>query len=157
MHLIEGSTGDAHLPAYHARVSIGIDALLRDLVARDASDLHLKAGKPPVMRIRGDLVRAHEHAMTVDEHNKLLFGILNEERRERLETSKEVDLSYHVAGCARFRVNMFWQRGMIGAVLARYSAIRVRTVCSLSSGRRLNSCPPHESQVPATAGTWKLS
>src|SRR3954469_675089 len=97
-------------------MSVSIDALLRDLVAREASDLHLKAGKPPVMRIHGQLHRVHEHTMTVDEHNTMLLGLLNEERRKKLEDFKEVDLSYNVPGAARFRVNMFWQRQQMGAV-----------------------------------------
>ena len=93
-----------------------INALLSELVHSDASDLHLKAGQPPIMRIRGDLQRFPEYQMTEDEHNSALMSILNEERLERLNTFKEVDLSYQVDGLARFRVNMFWQRGHIGAV-----------------------------------------
>jgi len=91
-------------------MSVSIDALLRDLVAREASDLHLKAGKPPVMRIHGQLHRVHEYTMSAEEHNDLLFSILNAERRKKLEDFKELDLSYDVPGAARFRVNMFWQR-----------------------------------------------
>src|SRR5436190_1388402 len=54
-------------------MSVKIDALLRELVEREASDLHLKAGKPPIMRIHGELHRVHEHTMTVEEHNTLLL------------------------------------------------------------------------------------
>jgi twitching motility protein PilT len=111
-------------------MSVSIDALLRDLVAREASDLHLKAGKPPVMRIHGKLHRVHEYTMTVEEHNALLMSILNEERRERLNTFKEVDLSYNVPGAARFRVNMFWQRQQMGAVF-RVIPFKIRTIDDL--------------------------
>lgn len=97
-------------------MSTHLDELLTRLVHSDASDLHLKAGHPPVMRIRGDLERFPEYEMPVYEHNKMLMGILNDERQERLREFKEVDLSYQVAGISRFRVNMFWQRGQIGAV-----------------------------------------
>ena len=107
-----------------------IDALLGSLVRSDASDLHLKAGQPPIMRIRGDLQRFPEFMMTEDEHNATLFGLLNEERHERLETFKEVDLSYQVDGLARFRVNMFWQRGHVGAVF-RVIPHKIRTVDEL--------------------------
>ena len=107
-----------------------IDALLGSLVRSDASDLHLKAGQPPIMRIRGDLQRFPEFMMTEEEHNATLIGLLNEERHERLETFKEVDLSYQVDGLARFRVNMFWQRGHIGAVF-RVIPHKIRTVDEL--------------------------
>lgn len=111
-------------------MSVGIDALLRELVERDASDLHLKAGKPPVMRIHGQLHRVHEFTMSVEEHNNLLLSILNEERRERLYNFKEVDLSYNVPGAARFRVNMFWQRQQMGAVF-RVIPFKIRTIDEL--------------------------
>lgn len=107
-----------------------IDALLRELVQKDASDLHLKAGQPPVMRIRGDLVRVDRPALAEDDHNSMLIELLNEERRERLYNFKEVDLSYYVEGLARFRVNMFWQRGHVGAVF-RVIPYQVRTIDEL--------------------------
>src|SRR5687768_12724954 len=97
-------------------MAVTIDNLLRALVERDSSDLHLKAGKPPVMRIRGELVRMPEFNMTAEEHTSMLLALLNEDRRERLENFKECDLSYSLEGVARFRVNMFWQRGEIGSV-----------------------------------------
>ncbi|RYG36778.1 type IV pilus twitching motility protein PilT [bacterium] len=93
-----------------------IDALLTELVAQDASDLHLKAGQPPIMRVRGSLERFPRFQMNATEHDRTLLAMLNEERQERLRDFKEVDLSYAVEGVARFRVNMFWQRGQIGAV-----------------------------------------
>jgi twitching motility protein PilT len=112
-------------------MSASVDALLQELVESDASDLHLKAGQPPVMRIRGDLHRVNRPPLTIEEHNNLLLGILNEERRERLYNYKEVDLSYHVQGLSRFRVNMFWQRGNIGAVF-RVIPFKIRTIDDLN-------------------------
>ncbi len=108
-----------------------IDDLLRLLVERDASDLHLKAGVAPCMRIRGHLVRLDVPAPTAEQHNERLFSILNDERRHKLETLKEVDLSYNVPGLARFRVNMFWQRGNIGAVF-RVIPFQIRTIDELN-------------------------
>jgi twitching motility protein PilT len=111
-------------------MSASLDTLLRDLVSRDASDLHLKAGQPPIMRIRGELVRADFPAFSPEEHTELLMGILNDERRERLNSFKEVDLSYYVEGLARFRVNMFWQRHHLGAVF-RVIPFKIRTIDDL--------------------------
>ncbi len=111
-------------------MAVSIDALLTDLVKRDASDLHLKAGQPPIMRIRGDLHRVHEYRLTPEEHNNMLLGILNDERKEKLNSFKELDLSYFVPGVARFRVNMFWDRGQIGAVF-RVIPFKIRTIDDL--------------------------
>lgn len=112
-------------------MSATIDNLLRDLVHRDASDLHLKAGQPPIMRVRGDLVRADYDVMPIKEQQEMLLGVLSEEKRHQLVTVKEVDLSYNVQGLSRFRVNMFWQRGHIGAVF-RVIPYRIRTIDELS-------------------------
>jgi twitching motility protein PilT len=109
---------------------LSIDELLTELVNRDASDLHMKAGSPPVMRIRGDLVKLPEFEITPEEHSRMLLGILNPDRQKRLEEVKEVDLSYHVANVSRFRVNMFWQRGHIGAVF-RVIPFNIRTIDDL--------------------------
>jgi len=107
-------------------LAVDIDTLLRELVNKDASDLHIKAGQPPVMRIHGDLVRSDHAPLSTDETQNLLLGILNEERRQRYFSFKEVDLSYHVPGAARFRVNMFWQKRQMGAVF-RVIPFRIRT------------------------------
>ena len=111
-------------------MAMTIDALLKALVDLDASDLHLKSGLPPVMRIRGDLRRFPEYVMTPEEHDEMLLGMLNPERRERLEEFKEVDLSYNLPGISRFRVNMFWNRGTIGAVM-RVIPHKIRTIDEL--------------------------
>lgn len=107
-----------------------IDTLLRDLVERGATDLHVKAGRPPVMRLRGDLVTMDVPALSEAESTALLMEVLNDERRQRLYSFKEVDLSYFVAGVSRFRVNMFWQRGKIGAVF-RAIPYKIKTIDEL--------------------------
>lgn len=107
-----------------------IDDLLRDLVQKNASDLHIKAGQPPVMRIHGELVRSQWPAMTEEQIENLLFSILSEDRKQRLYTERELDLSYFVEGAARFRVNMFWQRHKVGAVF-RVIPYKIRTIDEL--------------------------
>ncbi|MBX3118992.1 MAG: type IV pilus twitching motility protein PilT [Fimbriimonadaceae bacterium] len=109
---------------------MNIDDLLRDLVSKEASDLHIKAGHPPVMRIHGDLHKADYPPLNEEETKQLLLGILNEERRAKLHSFKELDLSYHVPGLARFRVNMFWQRHKVGAVF-RVIPFNIRTIDEL--------------------------
>lgn len=108
-----------------------IDNLLRDLVASDASDLHLKVGQPPMMRIRGSLERIHRiPVLSENAFNEMLLDILSEEKLDYFKTNKEVDISYSVAGVARFRVNMFWQRGHVGAVF-RVIPYKIRTIDEL--------------------------
>ena len=109
---------------------VQIDELLRDLVARDASDLHLKANNPPMMRIRGDIIRTDYPVFSAEQLTSFLLGILTEERKQKLYEYKELDLSYFVQGLARFRVNMYWQRGHIGAVF-RVIPYKIRTIDEL--------------------------
>lgn len=104
-----------------------IDDLLRDLVHKEASDLHIKAGQPPIMRIHGSLKRSDYPALTVETTEALLFSILTEERKAKLYKERELDLSYYVEGAARFRVNMFWDQRRVAAVF-RVIPYKIRTI-----------------------------
>jgi twitching motility protein PilT len=107
-----------------------LDTLLRQVVEVDASDLHIKVGNPPLMRIRGELERTEHKALTFEDVESMLYPILTPERKELLHNFKECDLSYAVPGLARFRVNMFWQRGKIGAVF-RLIPFTIKTIDEL--------------------------
>jgi twitching motility protein PilT len=107
-----------------------IDDLLRELVGRDASDLHIKPGQPPVMRVHGTLIRTDYPALSEDDTHSLLKSILSEERWARLESFKELDLSYQVEGLSRFRVNMFWHSRQLGAVF-RVIPFKIKTIDDL--------------------------
>ncbi len=105
-----------------------IDDMLRKMVEINASDLHLKVGEPPVMRIHGKMKRMTQWPVLTPESNKeLIYAILNDERRARFEETHELDLAHSVPGVARFRVNVFQQRNVIGAVL-RLIPIKVLTI-----------------------------
>jgi twitching motility protein PilT len=110
---------------------IHIDQLLQMLVDKEASDLHLRVGEPPVMRIHGDLKRldGFDPLNDADMHD-LLYVMMNDERRVRFEQNMELDMSYQVPGLSRFRVNIFRQQGHIGAVL-RVIPFNVRTIDEL--------------------------
>jgi twitching motility protein PilT len=82
------------------------------------------------MRLRGDLVAMDHPQMPETESTEMLLEVLNDERRHVLYSSREVDLSYFVAGVSRFRVNMFWQRGKMGAVF-RAIPYRIKTIDEL--------------------------
>ncbi len=97
---------------------VHIDDLLRMLVESEASDLHLRVGEPPIMRVHGLLRRVPGMpALTDRDMYDTLYVILNEDRRTRFEQNMELDMSYAVPGLARFRVNLFRQQGHVGAVM----------------------------------------
>lgn len=102
-----------------------IDDLLKDLVSREGSDLHMRVGEPPVFRVHGKLTRTDYPV--IEKTEDYLYPILNEERRARFEEFMELDLSYEIKGVSRFRVNCFKQRGMMGAVL-RAIPVKIKTI-----------------------------
>ncbi len=109
-----------------------IDDLLRLLVEKEASDLHIKVGNPPVMRVHGELTRRNEFpVLTPDDTYNLMYPIMNEDRRAHFEQFMELDMSYSLPGVARFRVNVFRQRGHMGAVL-RVIPIKIKTIDDLN-------------------------
>ncbi|MCW5936106.1 MAG: type IV pilus twitching motility protein PilT [Fimbriimonadaceae bacterium] len=107
-----------------------LDDLLHRLVELDGSDLHIKVDNPPLMRLRGELERLDVPPLSEQQVHDMLFGILTEEKRDRLENFKECDLSYAVPGLARFRVNLYWQRQHVGGVF-RLIPYKIRTIDEL--------------------------
>jgi len=97
---------------------VNIDDLLRTCVRKGASDLHLKVGAYPMMRVSGALVPATEEKRLTNE-DTLLMGaaMMSPEQREKFTKSQEVDLAYSIPGLGRFRCNIFQQRGTMGVVL----------------------------------------
>ena len=89
--------------------------LITNVIASGASDLHLSVGAPPVMRLNGELVRLGDKPLTSQDTRELVYGLLNQSQRQRLETDLELDLSYAVPGRVRFRVNAYYQRASLGA------------------------------------------
>src|SRR6188472_483208 len=90
--------------------------LLMDVVARRASDLHITAGAPPMVRVRGRLVGVEGYPrLTPTDTREIVYSILTNDQRQRLETDWQIDFAYSVPGHARFRVNAYFQRSAIGA------------------------------------------
>ena len=109
---------DQALLAYEQDAGIDLDAVLVRVLEEGGSDLHLTAGAPPMLRVRGELVRLEEYGVLIPtELQKLLYGILTQRQRETFETELELDLAYTVPGRSRFRVNIFRQRDALGAVM----------------------------------------
>ena len=92
-----------------------IEELLEAAVSKGASDIHISANLPPVFRIDGKLVRTNGEALTAENVETLLFPILNNEQRRKLEQDWELDLSYGIHGIGRFRVNIYKNNGTYAA------------------------------------------
>jgi twitching motility protein PilT len=93
-----------------------VQELLGRVLEMDASDLHITAGSAPTLRVHGDLKRLDEYGpMEPDQLRRMVYAILTQQQRERLEQELELDLSYSLPGKARFRVNVYFQRDALGA------------------------------------------
>lgn len=94
-----------------------LQALFQRAVEKKASDLHIVVGKPPILRIDGALNEETDlPALTQDSAKELLYSITSKAQKEKLDTQRELDMSYEIKGLARFRVNMYWEKGNIGMV-----------------------------------------
>jgi twitching motility protein PilT len=95
---------------------LSIDDLLEQMVTLNASDLHVTAGTPPVARVRGHIHQLEGiPPLTGEDLQQLLYRILSSEQQKHLEIKRQIDLSYSIPGLARFRVNVYFQRGTLGA------------------------------------------
>jgi len=90
--------------------------LLRTTLEMGASDLHVTAGTPPQVRVNGSLQRLPMPDLTPAETKQLAYSVLTDAQKKRFEEALELDFSFGVRGLARFRCNVFSQRGAVGAV-----------------------------------------
>src|SRR4051812_14954353 len=97
---------------------MGLDLadLLLDVVAHRASDLHITAGAHPTIRVRGRLVPLEDYpVLDTQMTREVVYSILTNDQRQRLETDWQLDFAYSIPGKARFRVNAYFQRAALGA------------------------------------------
>ena len=93
-----------------------IDALLRMMIQHNASDLHICAGEPPVLRIDGSLQRVKYHDLSPDEVEVLLLELLDSDQMNVFKERKDIDFAYQIEGMGRFRANVYNERnGYVGA------------------------------------------
>ncbi len=96
---------------------MNIDGLLKLLIEKRGSDLHLKVGLKPILRMKGELeAQGHLPEVTASDMKEVFDKVLVEHQKNIFEKSKEVDTSYELGGIARFRGNLFLQKGKVGAV-----------------------------------------
>ena len=94
---------------------ITLDDLLREVVQRGASDLHITVGVPPVFRIDGQLRPGNYECIDALDSQRLLYDIMTDEQIQKFEANYELDFSYSLGKLARFRVNVYKDRGTVAA------------------------------------------
>lgn len=113
-------------------MAFDLDGLLKLAIERRASDLHLKVGAPPVLRIDHQLVPAENRpCVTQADIDTTVCLVATELQRQRFAQHRELDVSYGVAGLGRFRTNLFQQRGMVG-VIFRIIPLKIETIEELN-------------------------
>ncbi|MFN2642760.1 MAG: PilT/PilU family type 4a pilus ATPase [Actinomycetota bacterium] len=117
---------------------VRIQDLLERVIAENASDLHLTADSAPTIRVRGALRRLDDYPVLLPaEIRRLIYSILTQRQREKLESNLELDLAYTLPGKARFRVNVYFQKDAMGAAF-RLIPVEVRTLEALGLPAKAN-------------------
>ena len=110
---------------------IDITKLLSKMVEHDISDIHFKADSVPALRIRGSMILATNlPVLTADGVKDVAYQLMNKEQAAKFEEEMELDLAYSLAGVARFRVNVYRQKGTLGLTL-RVVPMKLRTFAEL--------------------------
>jgi twitching motility protein PilT len=147
-------------PVSEGGVMAEIDGLLRLMAERGSSDLHIKVGSPPAIRLNGRLIVLHElPSLTPEATEKLALGMMDDRQRESFQNHREVDFAYSLTGVGRFRVNVFRQRGSIGMTLRRVATDRasIEELGLPPIVRRLADEPRGLVLVTGTAGSGKTT
>jgi twitching motility protein PilT len=145
-----------------------IDELLRNQVARKASDLHLRSGERPLYRVDGDIVsEASREPLSAAFLERMLLSIMPERNKAEFEELNDTDLAYELEGVARFRVNVFRDRQGIGSVIRAISSKvvtaeemgitpEVQRLCDLSKGLVLVTGPTGSGKSTTLCGLIDL-
>lgn len=110
--------------------SPSLNDLLAFMAQKEASDLHLKPMRPPLMRMQGKLIPLKGEPLKPADLERMLLPILSRAQREKFDQYQSVDLGYGLPGVARFRANLYMQRGTVGAVFRRVP-IQAKTIDDL--------------------------
>ena len=134
-------------------MAIALDDLLRTATEAGASDLHVKAGSYPMMRVHGTLVPAsEERRLEPPDTAAMVERILSPAQREKFNESLDIDLAYSVPGLGRFRCNVFQQRGTLGFVM-RIISMKVHTIAELGLPKVLETVAEEERGLILVTGT----
>jgi twitching motility protein PilT len=137
--------------------SFTLNDLLVYMAKQQASDLHLKPMRPPLVRVQGKLIPVKTDPLKPADLEKMLLPLLSHAQREKFDATQSVDLGYGVPGVARFRANLYMQRGTVGAVFRRVP-IQVQTIDGLElpvAVRELTQIPDGLVLVTGPTGSGK--
>lgn len=107
-------------------MAYNIQELLAEMVKRGASDLHITAGSPPLVRLSGRLTPIGTDKLKPDETMRMTYSLMNEMQKKSFEQTKECDFSFGIANLARFRANAYLQRGCV-AIALRIIPLEIKT------------------------------
>jgi twitching motility protein PilT len=130
-----------------------INDLLKTAISNNASDVHIKVGSPPILRITGDLTPLNaEDRVSQQDAMKMAFSVMSPGQREVFKQKNEIDLAYSVPGLGRFRCNIFIQRGTIGLVF-RVIPMRIPSIEELNLPQVLQKLSLEERGLILVTGT----
>jgi twitching motility protein PilT len=118
---------------------ITLHQLLKAAVKQNASDLHVTAGSPPVLRVNGKIVRVKTKDLTAQDTQKLCYSILTDQQKSRFEESRDLDFSFGIKNMARFRANLFFQRGAVSGVFRRIP-LEIPELATLGLPKAIEQC-----------------
>jgi len=130
-----------------------INELLKKAVAQNASDVHIKVGSPPIVRVTGELIpMSDEERLSQQDAMKIAFSVMSPGQRDIFKQKNEIDLAYSVPGLGRFRCNVFIQRGTIGLVF-RVISMRIPSVEELNLPEVIKKIAMEERGLVMVTGT----
>ncbi|MDE2485166.1 MAG: Flp pilus assembly complex ATPase component TadA, partial [candidate division NC10 bacterium] len=91
--------------------------MLKEVVERAASDLHLTAGVPPMVRLHGRISPLGDTPLLPTDTKSLAYSVLTDAQKQQFEEAQELDLSFGIKGLSRFRANVYMQRGAVGMAI----------------------------------------
>ena len=98
---------------------VSLPVLLKTMVDQDASDLHITVGVPPEFRIQGKMVKVKSDMLSGEDTKDLCYSVITDEQKGEFEKNLELDFSFGIKDIARFRGNIFMQRGNVTGVFRR--------------------------------------
>ncbi len=100
-------------------MSVSLHQLLKTMVEKGGTDLHITTNSPPLIRIDGSLIPLQQPQLNAVETKKLSYSVLTDAQKHRFEEHHELDISFGVKGLARFRANIYMQRGAVAGAFRR--------------------------------------
>lgn len=133
---------------------VTMEKLLKQMVEKGASDLHITSGTVPQLRIDEKLVKEGEEVLTAQRTKELTYSLLNQEVKERFEKDLELDMSFGIEGLSRFRLNVYQQRGAVCCAVRRipYDIMSVED-CGLPVGIVTELCRKPKGLILVTGAT----